>query len=394
MSGAGARDEYDSRPVMRRALLLVVALVVVFAGSAGAATVEPVTRPPVVPAAAWFVVGDDGAVLAARDAHEPRAMASITKLMTALVVLDRARLSDVVRVSRTAADVGESSIYLRAGDELTVAELLHGMLVPSANDAAEALAVYVGRGSVARFVALMNAKARQLGLRDTYFENPHGLDEAGHVSSARDVTVLLRQALGVPFIRAALQRETFALPGGQTFESTDDLLQSWPPLVAGKTGHTGKAGWSETAAASERGATVYGAVLGSASRDARDVALRDLLRYGLSRYPSVGVVDADRVYARAKTGYGKPAVELVAPRSVVRPLRVGVSLTERVVAPSSVKLPVAKGQRLGRVDVYEGKRLVAASPLVAAATITAPGALGKTLWFVRRTAENLWGIVT
>ena len=383
---------------MRRALVAVVAL--------AAALVAPVqtttaTRagvaaapPPRLAASAWYLVGDDGVILAARNERQKRAIASITKLMTALVVLERARLSDVVRVSPSAARVRESTIYLRSGEELTVAELLRGMLVPSANDAAEALALYVGRGSIDRFVRLMNAQAKELGLTDTHFENPHGLDEAGHVSSARDATVLVRQALGVPFIRDALGRETFSRPGRPVFETTDDLLASWPPLVAGKTGHTRDAGWSQAAAASGRGATVYGTVLGSDSQAARNGALRDLLTYGLSRYRRVQAIDAGRVYARAETGYGRGDVELVAPRSIVRTIRVDARLTERVVAPESVGLPVRMGERLGRVDVYEGRRLVASSPLVAAAGVSEPGILGKALWFVTRTAENLWGIVT
>ena len=138
-------------------------------------------------------------MLARHDAADrSRAIASITKLMTALVVLEHAQLDDVVRVSPQAAGIGESTVYLRAGEELTVAELLRATLIPSANDAAEALALHVGRGSADRFVGLMNAKAEQLGLSDTHFENPHGLDEPGHVSSARDVTALVRYALGIP----------------------------------------------------------------------------------------------------------------------------------------------------------------------------------------------------
>jgi D-alanyl-D-alanine carboxypeptidase len=266
------------------------------------------------------------------------------------------------------------------------------MLVPSANDAAEALALHVGKGSIERFVDLMNAKARELGLTDTRFANPHGLDEAGHVSSARDATLLVRYALGVPFIHDALGRETFSLPGRTVFETTDDLLSSWPPLVAGKTGHTREAGWSQAAAAGGRGATVYGTVLGSDSRSARNDALRDLLRYGLSRYRRVQAIDPSRVYARAETGYGRGDVELVARESSVRTVRVDVPLTERIVAPASVELPIRKGQRLGRVDVYDGRRLVAASALVASEAVSEPGVVGKALWFATRTAENLWGI--
>ena len=378
---------------MRRALLAVVALVAalatfVLASSAGAQSSEPE-----IPAAAWYLVGDDGAVLARHDADRSRAIASITKLMTAIVVLEHAKLNDVVRVSPAAATIGESTVYLRAGEELTVAELLRATLIPSANDAADALALYVGSGSADRFVDLMNAKAKELGLSDTTFENPHGLDERGHVSSARDATALVRYALGIPFIRDALSRSSLTL-GGRTFETTDDLLTSWAPLVAGKTGHTRDAGWSEAAAAARGGTTVYGAVLGSGSRASRNDALRELLTYGLDQYRAVQVIDRARVYATPVTGYGQPDVELVAPRGIIRSIRVGRPLVERIVAPSALTLPVEKGTRLGRVEVYDGSRLVAASSLVAAEAVPDAGLWGKAKWYVTQTARNLWGIVT
>jgi D-alanyl-D-alanine carboxypeptidase (penicillin-binding protein 5/6) len=240
----------------------------------------------------------------------------------------------------------------------------------------------------------MNAKAKELGLTDTNFENPHGLDQRGHVSSARDVTALVRYALGIPFIRDALSRSSVTLPGGRTFESTDDLLTSWAPLVAGKTGHTHDAGWSETAAAQREGATVYGAVLGTDSRATRNDALRALLTYGLDQYRPVQIIDRARVYATAETGYGQPDVELVAPRSIARSIRLGRPLVERVVAPTALTLPVAKGTRLGRVEVYEGNRLVAASSLLAAEDVPDAGLWAKGKWYVTQTARNLWGIVS
>jgi serine-type D-Ala-D-Ala carboxypeptidase (penicillin-binding protein 5/6) len=378
---------------MRRALLAVVALVAVLATPVQASSADAPAAPPIA-AASWYLVGEDGNVLARRDAARAHAIASITKLMTAVVVLEHARLDDVVRVSPLAADVGESTVYLRAGEELTVADLLRATLVPSANDAAEALALHVGGGSADRFVDLMNAKAAELGLRDTHFENPHGLDERGHVSSARDVTTLLRYALGVSFIRDAIQRSSVVLPGGRAFPTTDDLLQSWAPLVGGKTGHTQDAGWSETAAASRGGVTVYGAVLGSDTRSARNDALQELLSFGLDQYRRVQVVDGARTYAQAKTGYGQPAVELVAPRTLVRTVRLGTPLVERVVAPLALALPVAKGERLGRVEVYDGNRLVASSNLVAADAVEDAGLWAKAKWHATETAKNLLELVT
>jgi D-alanyl-D-alanine carboxypeptidase (penicillin-binding protein 5/6) len=382
--------EYSVRPLMRRALLAAA----VALAAALAAPVQASPPPVAVDAAAWYLEGEDGAFLAGSNERQQRPIASITKLMTAIVVLERARLSDVVRVPSRAARIGESTVYLRAGEELTVAALLRAMLVPSANDAAEALALHVGKGSTARFVALMNAKGDALGLVDTNFENPHGLDARGHVSSARDATVLVRYALGVPFIRDALDRSTVVLPGGRGFPTTDDLLVSWPALVGGKTGHTREAGWSQAAGASARGATVYGAVLGSNTRGSRNVALRELLAYGLEQYRRVATIDPGRGYAEAETGYGEGPVELVAPRAIVRTLRVGTPLVEHVVAPASVALPVREGQRLGRVEVYDGNRLVASSDLVAARSVAEPGLLGKARWYATQTAANLWGLVT
>lgn len=374
---------------MRRAQLAAVAVL-----AALALPLQAAGAGPVVDAAAWYLVGEDGAVLAQDDAGRERAIASITKVMTAVVVLEQAELTDVVRVPPRVTGAGESSASLRAGEQLTVAQLVRALLVPSGNDAADALALHVGGGSAERFVELMNAKARELGLTDTRFENPHGLDEPGHVSSARDATLLVRYALGIPFLRDAMSRETVTLPGGRTLVTTDDLLGSWQPFVGGKTGHTFAAGWSQAAAAEKPGATVYGAVLGSESRAARNEALRELLAYGLAQYRRVQVIDHGRVYATAETGYDQPDVDLIAPRSTVRTLRTGKPLVERVVSPTSLALPVAAGQKLGRVEIYDGNRLVAASNLVAAEAVAEPGLAAKARWYLAQTARNLWGIVS
>jgi serine-type D-Ala-D-Ala carboxypeptidase (penicillin-binding protein 5/6) len=376
-----------------RALIAVVALLALVAPF-GVPSAEAQTAEPQIAAASWYLVGEDGSVLAREDAGSPRAVASITKLMTAIVALERSRLTDVVRVSPGAASLGESTVYLRAGEELTVADLIRATLIPSANDAAQALALHVGRGSPGRFVGLMNDKARALGLHDTTFRNPHGLDESGHVSSARDATALVRHALGVPFIRDVLARSTVSLPGGRTFPTTDDLLVSWAPLVGGKTGHTRDAGWSQAAAAARAGVTVYGTVLGSETRGTRNDALRELLEYGLDQYRRVQVIDASRAYVTAETGYGQPDVDLVAPHAIARTLRKGTPLVERVVAPTRLALPVAKGQTVGRVEVYEGNRLVASSDLVTAAAVADAGLVAKARWYATQTLDNLWDIVS
>jgi D-alanyl-D-alanine carboxypeptidase (penicillin-binding protein 5/6) len=381
---------------MRRALLAATFVLAALAAPVQAANDETVSTAAAVrvPAAAWYLVGEDGSVLARHNAGQRRAIASITKLMTAIVTLEQARLSDTVTVTSRSSRVGESTANLRAGERLPLSVVLRAMLVASANDAAEALALHVGHGSLDRFLALMNAKARELGLTKTTFRNPHGLDESGHLSSAEDATRLVRYALGVPFIRDALDRSSIQLPGGRELETTDELLESWEPLIGGKTGHTAAAGWSQAAGARSHGVTVYGAVLGSDSRTQRNDALEELLSFGVAQYRRVAVIDASRVYAKADTGYGRASVQLVAPRTHVSAVHEQKALVERVIAPGIVALPVRRGQRLGRVEVYDGNRLVASSNLVAAAAVAEPGVLGKAAWYAKRTARNLWGLVS
>jgi D-alanyl-D-alanine carboxypeptidase (penicillin-binding protein 5/6) len=379
--------------VLRRVLPTAV-LVLAAALAAPVNASSDAREAPGIDADAWYLVGQDGLVLAQHASRRARAIASITKLMTTLVALEHARPSDVVSVSPAVARVGGSTIFLQGGEELTVAELVRGTLIPSANDAATALALHVGDGSIPRFVGLMNEKARELGLTDTTFANPHGLDAPNHLSSARDATLLVRYAFGVPLLRDALGRTTFRLSGGREFPTTDDLNASWQPLLGGKTGHTVAAGWSEAAAAGARGATVYGAVLGTDTRAERNDALRTLLTYGLARYGRIAAIDGTRVYAVAETGYGGPAVELVAPRTLARTVHESTALLERVVAPTSAGLPVRRGQRLGRVEVWDGDRLLATSILVAATDVSEPRFHEKAGWFARRTTSNLWELVS
>jgi len=317
-------------------------------------------------------------------------IASITKLMTVLVALERAELDDVVVASSAAVAVGESTIHLRAGERISVGDLVEAALVQSANDAAWALASHVGKGDVAAFVKLMNAKARTLGLRETHFVRPDGLDVPGHVSTARDVTLLARVAMRNPIIRGIVDDRTATIAGGRLLHTWNDLLGSFPGLIGVKTGHTAAAGWSQVAAASGRGFVLYATILGSPTRSQRNTDLAALLRWGLSRYATVPVVDAGRAYARAEVGYGRDAVALVAPRSVVRAARVDRPLRERVVAATAVELPVRKGQKLGEVRVYDGRRLVASSPLVAARSVERPGAGSRARWYAKRAWGNIW----
>jgi D-alanyl-D-alanine carboxypeptidase (penicillin-binding protein 5/6) len=349
---------------------------------------------PPVQARAYIVQSSvDGTTLAARDADARRPMASITKLMTVLVALEHLPLDRTVTVPAAAARVGESSLDLHAGQRLPVRDLVAGALVPSANDAATALAI-AAAGSVPRFVAEMNAKARELGLTGTHYENPHGLDEPGHVSTARDVAKLLRVALRNPVIRRYASSARTTLSDGRVVESTDNLLGAVPGLRGGKTGHTGLAGWSQVAFVRVGDVGITAAVLGEPSETRRDADLEALLRFGLASYRASRVVDDQRTYAAVPVGWGESPVRLVAPRPIVRPAPLDRPLVERVVVPAVAALPVRAGQRLGSLVVKDGDRVVARSPLVAATTRPEPGALAKAHWLAGRTLHHLTGLVS
>ena len=369
---------------MKRRLLVVAAALALAA--------PVVAAPPQVTGRSYVVEnGVTGEVLLAHNAHERVPIASITKLMTVLLTLEHARPAETVVVSPLAAQVGESSANLRPGERLTVRELLEAALIQSANDAADALAIYVGHGSEARFVAMMNARAGKLGLRDTHFVRPDGLDATGHVSSARDVTLLARLLMHRPVVRQIVRQRGATISGGRSLHTWDDLLYSYPGIFGVKTGHTSAAGWSQVAAARRRGVTIYATLLGSPDRGTRNTDLAELLDWGFSRYRPAAVVEEGRAYAETAVGYGRKRLDLVASRSLAPTVRVDHPLVRRVVAPTEAELPVRRGQALGEVLVYQRGRLVGRAKLVAARSVARPGLAGRAGWYATRTLDHMAG---
>jgi D-alanyl-D-alanine carboxypeptidase (penicillin-binding protein 5/6) len=347
---------------------------------------------PQVHARAYLVEdGQTGQILARYRERARVPIASLTKLMTVLLTVERTKPGDVVTVAPGAAAVGESSIDLRPGERLTVRELLEGALIQSANDAADALAYYVGKGSEARFVTMMNTRARQLGLLDTHYDRPDGLDAPGHVSSARDVTKLARLLMRRPIVRSIVSRQSASIAGDRVLHTWNDLLASFPGVFGVKTGHTSAAGWNEVAALQSRGVVVYGTILGSPDRATRNADLSALLRWAVSRYRRIPVVQSGHVYAKVRVGYGSSPVELVPTKDVTRAVRIDQPLVERVVATASAALPVHRGDRLGEIRVYQGQRLLVRGELVAGRTVERPGALGRAGFYAGRTFAHMWG---
>jgi serine-type D-Ala-D-Ala carboxypeptidase (penicillin-binding protein 5/6) len=390
-SGLGSRSEsssgrYPVAPVLRR---FVVALAVLaFCAPAAAAT-------PDVDARAYIVVnGTTNEVLLAHGAHDRLPIASITKLMTALLTVEQRRPNELVTVAPAASGVGGSTIRLRSGERLRVRDLLAGALIQSANDAAVALAVDGGDGSESSFVASMNRRAQALGLHDTRFSGPDGLDVAGNYSSAWDVTQLGLTAMREPLIRRLVRRESATIPGGRTLRTWNDLLGEVPGVFGVKTGHTSAAGWNEIAAARGNGVTIYATILGSPSRSTRNADLEELLAFGMSRYAVVSLAPPGRVYGRVPVTYGEKSVPAVAARPLRRAVRIGRPLVQRVVLPSLVDLPVRRGDVLGELRVYERGRLLGRTALVAAEDRDEPSAVERAKWYAARTIDHIGGWFT
>ncbi len=282
-----------------RAVVLAAALAAAVHSSAAAAT-------PSVDARAYEVVNAaTGEVLLTRNARARLPMASVTKLMTVLVALERAKLGEVVTVDSDAVGVTGSGVRLRAGERITVRDLVAAALIQSANDAAIALSAHVGRGDEDAFVELMNRRAGQLGLHSTNFERADGLDVVGHVSTAHDLNRLAQIAMREPVIRELVAVRNTTISGGRSLHTWNDLLGEFPGLIGVKTGHTSDAGWCQVAAARGPGFTVYATILGSPSRGERNADLAELLAFGLSQYRLVPVIAAERTYATTELPYGR-----------------------------------------------------------------------------------------
>ena len=233
-------------------------------------------RPPVLSAKAAVVMdAATGQVVFEKNARERRAPASTTKMMTALVTLENARLDQVVTASANVV-VEPSIIGLEPGDQLTVEQLLYGLMLPSGNDAALALAEHVG-GSVARFAEMMNAKAAQLGLRDTHFVNPHGLDARDHYSSAYDLAVIARVAMQNPVFEriVATREQRVEGPVSWIFKNNNRLLGVYPGADGIKTGYTDNAGRCLVFSATRGGHRAISVVLDSAAMYEDSAALLD-----------------------------------------------------------------------------------------------------------------------
>lgn len=333
------------------------------------------TALPDVTMKAGALVDGDGRVLWSRNADQRRAMASITKIMTAVVVLENAQLDERVTIPKVSTQVGESTSYLRTGEQLSLREVLEALLVKSGNDAAVALALHVS-GDQAAFVGLMNEKAQSLGLAHTHFSNPHGLDQAGHYTTAGDLAVLARYAMSKPEFRRIVGMKSVTIGSGtskETLPSTNILLGNYVGVDGIKTGFTDDAGYAVIESARREGVWLVAVVLGTKSDLQRFRDARELLDWGYAHYRPQSLATSGTVVAQA-------------PVSDFLDVQVGAEISKdvtaavldingpirRTVTIAPVRAPVRAGQNIGAATFTQGGKIIASIPLVATHDVKRP----------------------
>ena len=310
--------------------------------------------------------------------------------MTAYVAMEELALGQIVRAAPYEAIYGESLLELMPGERVSVRDLLYGLILRSGNDAAYDLAL-AASGSEDAFVREMNLRAAALGLPDTHYANPIGLDEAGNYSSALDLAVLARRLLDDPAfarIAAARQARLRSLRPPRRIETLNDFLLAEPWATGVKTGHTFGADYVLVGSGRRKGVELISAVLGTWTETARDAETTELLEYGFSLYRRRTPVRAGEALATASIAYSDDELPLRAARTVAVGVRRGQRLGLRVRAPEEVEGPLRRGARLGRATVLVEGRRVASVPLRAARAVPEATALDRVRSFASDNA--LW----
>jgi serine-type D-Ala-D-Ala carboxypeptidase (penicillin-binding protein 5/6) len=345
--------------------------------------------PPDVTAPAAIVMeASTGEVLYARAAERERSIASTTKLMTALLTAERLKLDEMVTASSYVASPIESRLSLRPGEKLSVADLLRGLMLESANDAAVTLAERIS-GSEAAFVRLMNRRARELKLEHTHFANPIGLDEAGNYSSAHDLARLAVELRKHSFVRKIADRSSATLDTGyrtRTIRNRNTLLGEDRWVNGLKTGHTAAAGYVLVGTRTRHKVTLVSVVLGTSSFAARDQDSLALLHWGEDQYARVNPVTIGTVVDSAAIEFRRGAtVNLVTSGSVTRVVRTDAKITVRDVGvPDTVTGPVSRDERLGYREVLADGKRIAAVPIVVQSFVPGADVTQRTKdWFTR-----------
>ncbi|HHY90692.1 MAG TPA: D-alanyl-D-alanine carboxypeptidase [Clostridiales bacterium] len=315
---------------------------------------------------AILMEASSGKVLYEKNPHEKLPPASITKIMTMLLVMeavDRKEISldDKVLISERAASMGGSQLYLEPGEEKTVEELLKGVAVASANDAAVALAEYIS-GTEEMFIKKMNERAKELGMKNTQFMNTNGLPQEGHLTTAYDIGLMSRELLKHPkvhdWLTIWMTTMKVGLPNKKTtnleLTNTNRLIKTYPGANGIKTGYTADAKYCLSASATKNGLTLIAVILGSPTSQIRFAEAQKLLNYGFSTYSSVPIAKKNQVIREIPVEKGKEqkvAAVTESELNVVVKKGEEDKVQKEIVLPDKIKAPFAAGEKIGEIIV-------------------------------------------
>ncbi len=313
-----------------------------------------------------------GAVLYEHNADAALPPASVTKVMTMLLVFEaidggRLNLTDTIRVSETAAEMGGSQIYLAPGEEMTVNDLLKGLIVSSANDAAVALAEAIC-GSEEAFVIRMNERAAELGMKNTHFENTNGLDDTteNHVTSARDIAIMSRELIRHEKVfdyttiwMDTIRNGTFGL------SNTNRLIRFYRGATGLKTGSTSKAKFCISATAERDGLSLIAVIMGSPTRDTRNALAASLLDFGFANYGCYRSPAENMPEIRVTGGVGNTLASMKEDFSVTLEKGKMADVEMRVDMPEKLAAPIAKGEKIGTVTYLSGGKEIGTADILA-----------------------------
>jgi serine-type D-Ala-D-Ala carboxypeptidase (penicillin-binding protein 5/6) len=339
-------------------------------------TPKPAPHPPPIRSRiAVLEDADTGQVLYGKRSTDRHPIASLTKIMTALLVLGRTRPDDIVTVSRTAALTPPSDIGLKAGERLPVSDLLEGLMLSSANDAAVALAEHVS-GATKAFVGLMNRRAAALGMRRTHYASPNGLDDHGY-STARDLARLTSVAMRSPAFRKLVSTkfaDVQAPPGGEVrhLQNRNVMLWLYRGATGVKTGFTFGAGWCLVATATRHGRHLVAVVLGAPSQSASFSEAASLLNYGFAEFQESALAIPGETEGTVLL-QGEPVLVEATEKLSALVRRDKLDEIESTFVPTrGVTLPVKKGNRVGSLVFRTGRLRLGAVPLIASESVAAP----------------------
>lgn len=348
--------------------------------------------PEVNARAALLMEKSTGQVLYEANAHAPLELASVTKVMTMLLIMEALDAGTITKetmvpVSATAAGMGGSQVYMEEGEEFSVHDMLKAIAVASGNDACVAMAEYLA-GSESAFVEKMNARAAELGMTNTTFRNACGLDTEGHLSTARDVAILSRYLLNTcPELLHYTGIWTDSLRNGQTqLVNTNKLLRRYSGITGLKTGTTSGAGVCISASATRDGLTLIAVVLGSPSSADRFHSATTLLDYGFANYAAAPLPTLpERPLALAVKGSAEDSVPLdyaALPETILIEKGTASALRAELTLPEALEAPIEKGRTVGKVSIFQDDTLLNEYEVKAAADaplLTFGGAL-ELLW--------------